>query len=311
MFLCEASYTDGADNPPNLHLTGREAGEIASKAGVGRLVLTHLVTAWGARRTPLPRPRRPTPGRSRWPAPAPATRSEGDHLGRPRDCWGNRLPTRQSAVAGRMRGSLSVGSCGSRSSRSRSSPRRTGGQLGATFGRTSVRARPPPVGHRPPAIHRHASGARSTAVSGRSHRVRGVAGIPGVPAGPSWSGRSPPPSATMARRSSIWPAPSSSAPARCRGPARLGLPAVAVYQTDLAGYAREYRWAGPRTAWRRLRPVHAGAAGRSPRRPSPSATLVGQGVEDVRLWRRGVDAADSARRIATSDPAAASPRTAS
>jgi ribonuclease BN (tRNA processing enzyme) len=48
MFLCEASYTDGMDNPPNLHLTGREAGEIASKAGVGRLVLTHLVTAWGS-----------------------------------------------------------------------------------------------------------------------------------------------------------------------------------------------------------------------------------------------------------------------
>ena len=48
MFLCEASYTDGVDNPPNLHLTGREAGEIASKAGVGRLVLTHLVTAWGS-----------------------------------------------------------------------------------------------------------------------------------------------------------------------------------------------------------------------------------------------------------------------
>jgi ribonuclease BN (tRNA processing enzyme) len=48
MFLCEASYTDGEDNPPNLHLTGREAGEIASKAGVARLVLTHLVTAWGS-----------------------------------------------------------------------------------------------------------------------------------------------------------------------------------------------------------------------------------------------------------------------
>jgi ribonuclease BN (tRNA processing enzyme) len=47
VFLCEASYLDGEDNPPGLHLTGREAGEIATKAGVGRLVLTHLVTAWG------------------------------------------------------------------------------------------------------------------------------------------------------------------------------------------------------------------------------------------------------------------------
>jgi ribonuclease BN (tRNA processing enzyme) len=48
LFLCEASYLDGADNPPDLHLTGREAGEAATKAGVGRLLLTHLVTAWGS-----------------------------------------------------------------------------------------------------------------------------------------------------------------------------------------------------------------------------------------------------------------------
>jgi ribonuclease BN (tRNA processing enzyme) len=48
LFLCEASYLDGMDNPPDLHLTGREAGEHATKAGVGRLVLTHLVTAWGS-----------------------------------------------------------------------------------------------------------------------------------------------------------------------------------------------------------------------------------------------------------------------
>jgi ribonuclease BN (tRNA processing enzyme) len=48
LFLCEASYLDGVDNPPGLHLTGREAGEIATKASVGRLLLTHLVTAWGS-----------------------------------------------------------------------------------------------------------------------------------------------------------------------------------------------------------------------------------------------------------------------
>ncbi|HKT05954.1 MAG TPA: MBL fold metallo-hydrolase [Rugosimonospora sp.] len=45
-FLCEASYSDGMDNPPDLHLTGREAGQVATKAGVGRLLLTHLVSAW-------------------------------------------------------------------------------------------------------------------------------------------------------------------------------------------------------------------------------------------------------------------------
>jgi ribonuclease BN (tRNA processing enzyme) len=48
VFLCEASYLDGAVNPPDLHLTGREAGEVATKAGVGRLLLTHLISAWGS-----------------------------------------------------------------------------------------------------------------------------------------------------------------------------------------------------------------------------------------------------------------------
>ncbi|MGR6317628.1 MBL fold metallo-hydrolase [Micromonospora soli] len=48
LFLCEASYLDGVENPPDLHLTGREAGEYATKAAVGRLLLTHLVPAWGS-----------------------------------------------------------------------------------------------------------------------------------------------------------------------------------------------------------------------------------------------------------------------
>ena len=48
VFLCEASYLDDVDNPPDLHLTGREAGEAATKAEVGRLLLTHLVPAWGS-----------------------------------------------------------------------------------------------------------------------------------------------------------------------------------------------------------------------------------------------------------------------
>jgi len=46
LFLCEASYPDGEENPPDLHLTGRDAGEVATKAGAARLVLTHLVPAW-------------------------------------------------------------------------------------------------------------------------------------------------------------------------------------------------------------------------------------------------------------------------
>jgi ribonuclease BN (tRNA processing enzyme) len=48
LFLCEASYLDGVVNPPDLHLTGREAGEAATKADDGRLLLTHLVPAWGS-----------------------------------------------------------------------------------------------------------------------------------------------------------------------------------------------------------------------------------------------------------------------
>ncbi|PRY27848.1 MBL fold metallo-hydrolase [Pseudosporangium ferrugineum] len=48
LFLCEASYLDGIPNPPDLHLTGGEAGEAATKADVRRLLLTHLVPAWGS-----------------------------------------------------------------------------------------------------------------------------------------------------------------------------------------------------------------------------------------------------------------------
>jgi ribonuclease BN (tRNA processing enzyme) len=46
-FLCEASFLDSQDNVPDLHLTGRGAGEHATRAGARRLLLTHLVPAWG------------------------------------------------------------------------------------------------------------------------------------------------------------------------------------------------------------------------------------------------------------------------
>ncbi|MFF8946589.1 glycosyltransferase family 4 protein [Streptomyces sp. NPDC014864] len=70
---------------------------------------------------------------------------------------------------------------------------------------------------------------------------------------------------------------------------RLGIPAVAVYQTDLAGYARTYVGAGEAAAWRRLRSVHA-AADRT-LAPSSAARrdLEAHGVPRVGLWRRGVD----------------------
>jgi phosphatidylinositol alpha 1,6-mannosyltransferase len=73
---------------------------------------------------------------------------------------------------------------------------------------------------------------------------------------------------------------------------RLGVPAVAVYQTDLAGYARAYRAGsslGEAAVWRRLRTVH-GAAARTLAPSTPAAQdLTAHGVPRVRLWQRGVD----------------------
>lgn len=42
MFLCEASWTHSPDHPPGLHLSGTEAGQVAARAGVGTLLLTHI-----------------------------------------------------------------------------------------------------------------------------------------------------------------------------------------------------------------------------------------------------------------------------
>ncbi|MEV4435223.1 MBL fold metallo-hydrolase [Streptomyces sp. NPDC049555] len=42
LLLCEASFTHGKEDIPGLHLNGRQAGEVARTAGVGRLVLTHI-----------------------------------------------------------------------------------------------------------------------------------------------------------------------------------------------------------------------------------------------------------------------------
>nr|CAA9329264.1 MAG: Metal-dependent hydrolases of the beta-lactamase superfamily III [uncultured Nocardioidaceae bacterium] len=42
LLLCEASFLETGVNPPDLHLTGRQAGEHARDAGVQRLVLTHV-----------------------------------------------------------------------------------------------------------------------------------------------------------------------------------------------------------------------------------------------------------------------------
>ncbi|MBC9727028.1 glycosyltransferase family 1 protein [Streptomyces sp. TRM68367] len=71
--------------------------------------------------------------------------------------------------------------------------------------------------------------------------------------------------------------------------ARLGIPAVAVYQTDLAGYARTYMGAGEAAAWRRIRSVHAAADLTLAPSSASLHDLEAHGVPRVKLWPRGVD----------------------
>jgi ribonuclease BN (tRNA processing enzyme) len=63
VFLCEASWPSAEDNPPGIHLSGREAGEHAAAAGVGRLLLTHVVP-WTDPEQVLAEARRAFPGDS-------------------------------------------------------------------------------------------------------------------------------------------------------------------------------------------------------------------------------------------------------
>jgi ribonuclease BN (tRNA processing enzyme) len=42
VLLSEASFLEGVDNPKGLHMTGKDAAELAHRAGVGRLLLTHI-----------------------------------------------------------------------------------------------------------------------------------------------------------------------------------------------------------------------------------------------------------------------------
>jgi phosphatidylinositol alpha 1,6-mannosyltransferase len=70
----------------------------------------------------------------------------------------------------------------------------------------------------------------------------------------------------------------------------LGIPTVAIYQTDVAGFASQYHLSLlGRVAWRRLRTVHDAAD--VTLAPSSSAVedLRRQGIGRVELWQRGVD----------------------
>lgn len=76
-----------------------------------------------------------------------------------------------------------------------------------------------------------------------------------------------------------------------RSARRLGLPTVAVFQTDIAGFARQYPWAvrADRGVWAWVRRLHS----RCDRTLAPSsasmAQLVQAGVPRVQHWGRGVN----------------------
>ncbi|WP_435204605.1 glycosyltransferase family 4 protein [Micromonospora sp. bgisy143] len=82
---------------------------------------------------------------------------------------------------------------------------------------------------------------------------------------------------------------------------RYRLPMVAVYQTDVAAYARAYRvsW-GEAAAWRRLREIHNLAQRTLAPSTRAAADLIANGVQRIWLWGRGVDAVrfDPAKRCA-------------
>jgi phosphatidylinositol alpha 1,6-mannosyltransferase len=71
---------------------------------------------------------------------------------------------------------------------------------------------------------------------------------------------------------------------------RLGIPTVAVYQTDIAGFADSYGLGfAARTAWRWTRRVHSGADRTLAPSSSAAAALAAHGVPRVHRWGRGVD----------------------
>src|SRR5262249_34071989 len=75
------------------------------------------------------------------------------------------------------------------------------------------------------------------------------------------------------------------------GAAVRALPTVAVYQTDVPGYARVYRVGrlGEAAGRRRVRRIHNAADRTPPPSMASAGTLREHGVQRVRLWGRGVD----------------------
>ncbi|ALV45612.1 alpha-mannosyltransferase [Arthrobacter alpinus] len=75
-----------------------------------------------------------------------------------------------------------------------------------------------------------------------------------------------------------------------RGAAALGIPSVAVYQTDVPGYAARYgmpfleNW-----AWQRVERIHTAATKTLVPSTDSLQKLRGHGIPRIELWRRGVD----------------------
>jgi phosphatidylinositol alpha 1,6-mannosyltransferase len=71
---------------------------------------------------------------------------------------------------------------------------------------------------------------------------------------------------------------------------RLGMPTVAVYQTDIAGFANSYGLGfAARTAWRWTRRIHSAADRTLAPSSAAVAALAAHGIPRVHRWGRGVD----------------------
>ena len=72
---------------------------------------------------------------------------------------------------------------------------------------------------------------------------------------------------------------------------RLRLPVVAVYRTDVPGYARAYHWGrlAEEAAWRWLRGIHNAADRTLVPSTASAERLAAHGVQRIWMWGRGVD----------------------
>jgi phosphatidylinositol alpha 1,6-mannosyltransferase len=77
-----------------------------------------------------------------------------------------------------------------------------------------------------------------------------------------------------------------------RAAASLDIPVVAIYQTDVAGFALRYGLtAASNAAWRHIRSIHERAQITLAPSPTSAGDLERHGVPRVQVWPRGVDTA--------------------